>query len=1251
MADRRVSVGVDADISGFSRALSTAAVEAKGFAHELESADGRMANLVQTGLALAPALVPIGAAVVPAIAGLTTELGFAALAAGTAALAFHGVGDAVKALDAYKLAPTAENFAKLTAAMDKLGPAGQEFALYLDQLEPKLKALQSVAEAGLLPGVEDGLNHVLNLLPQVKDVIFNISSTLGDLTREAGAGLDSSKWRDFIGYLDTNARPILTEMGHTVGNLASGFASLIQAFDPLSRSFSSELLSMSAAFAKWADGLSQTQGFHDFLDYIEKSGPRVADALGSLATALVEIVKAAAPVGTVSLVLIKNLADALAEIADSPVGPILISAAAAIGVLGRSLALLKAIGLRGDGESMIGRALGTDAVKGIIPAYREASAATRELAVSEQQAGLAHARYIGSLKASSANLELLGTTTRGASRASLDLWNANGRLASASEKAAAAEAQKSAAIRGTLTSAAKAGAVVGGLALATSGLADKTGLSNTASLALMGTIAGPWGAAIGGGVGLVMDLAHANNDATDATNRLNDAFRQTPTDINALQGALDSAKKSADDYRAGIDSWNLLNFKNDMNTITDLWTHTADEGDAAVKRQSLALGNMMTGLTQLHDLLKPSEAFGLSEPGTAFGMKQRNDELTKFADEIAPAAARAGIDLQKALQTPAGRADLAKAVRDYNSALDSATGKSKAVGAALADLGSQMESDVTQASALKNAMDSLFGVELSQSQATDAWITSLKSLEGQIKKTNGQIHGTSKAALDNRAAIRSSVSALEDKVNADAAAGVSGGKLVTTLLHGARAIENQGVAAGASRKEMRAYLDTLGLTPKNLKTIITTPGLLTAKQQVQALGKLYGLTPKEVRTLISQPNIGAAKGEIDALTKKYNLTPKEVHTLLKAIDQASGTIDNVRNKLAGVNGYVATAYVRTIQQTIRDSGRGQARAEGGQVRGPGTTTSDSIPAWLSDQEYVVRAAAVQHYGVGFFDAANAMRLADGGSPGETAAERKKRRAAEEARRKAAHSRHLQMQGYANSFDLTAGMSISALNHELESFSLSVRKAGGHLAADFGRLSKRARSVDQAYMRSEDLLKKETKARDDLLQQRDAAVSSAQGAFTSDIFSSSLSAMDIILGRDTSNAAKMNAALQTAVGNGLSGGLAQGLAASGNVRLAQQFAALSPEQIKAQESLYAQRQLATSALGATTSGLFAPQIAAANAQIKSLQATEKQLTVTLNRLEKAIEQGSFRKVEIRTHANPDKIAKAVTKHQRHAGVGG
>lgn len=56
-------------------------------------------------------------------------------------------------------------------------------------------------------------------------------------------------------------------------------------------------------------------------------------------------------------------------------------------------------------------------------------------------------------------------------------------------------------------------------------------------------------------------------------------------------------------------------------------------------------------------------------------------------------------------------------------------------------------------------------------------------------------------------------------------------------------------------------------------------------------------------------------------------------------------------------------------------------AGGGQLRGPGTGTSDSILMWGSNGEYMIKAAAVKHYGTGLFDLLNGMKLpgfAEGG---------------------------------------------------------------------------------------------------------------------------------------------------------------------------------------------------------------------------------------------------------------------------------
>lgn len=53
---------------------------------------------------------------------------------------------------------------------------------------------------------------------------------------------------------------------------------------------------------------------------------------------------------------------------------------------------------------------------------------------------------------------------------------------------------------------------------------------------------------------------------------------------------------------------------------------------------------------------------------------------------------------------------------------------------------------------------------------------------------------------------------------------------------------------------------------------------------------------------------------------------------------------------------------------------GGAFAKGGKVRGGGTATSDSIPAWLSNGEFVQRAKAVAYYGTDFMHKLNRLQI-------------------------------------------------------------------------------------------------------------------------------------------------------------------------------------------------------------------------------------------------------------------------------------
>jgi TP901 family phage tail tape measure protein len=68
----------------------------------------------------------------------------------------------------------------------------------------------------------------------------------------------------------------------------------------------------------------------------------------------------------------------------------------------------------------------------------------------------------------------------------------------------------------------------------------------------------------------------------------------------------------------------------------------------------------------------------------------------------------------------------------------------------------------------------------------------------------------------------------------------------------------------------------------------------------------------------------------------------------------------------------------TITDLYKPVGDANKKAAGGHITGPGTGTSDSIPAMLSHGEYVVKASSVAKYGVATLDAINRQKFHKGG---------------------------------------------------------------------------------------------------------------------------------------------------------------------------------------------------------------------------------------------------------------------------------
>ncbi len=324
--------------------------------------DGAARNvslIVDSIVGLGPAAVAAGAAGSAALLGLGSTIGSVAAGAGTAGLAFAGLGDAIGSMNDYAVDPTDANLASLREEMNKLSGAGRAFSRFISsEMQPVLTELQHTAQAGMLPGVANGLAELKAIAPQVTALIDETSRAMGQMAAEAGDALTDPFWRSYVGFLQQEAAPTLKSFGRIVGNLATGFAGAQMAFAPMARDVIGGLEDMSQAFKNWGATLDSDQGFQAFLDYARQVGPQVRDTLGALGDALGGLVEAAAPLGGPVLAAVEAFADAVAAIAESDVGTPLMAAAIGMVAVNRATSGMALLGRYATKLNAIGAAAG-----------------------------------------------------------------------------------------------------------------------------------------------------------------------------------------------------------------------------------------------------------------------------------------------------------------------------------------------------------------------------------------------------------------------------------------------------------------------------------------------------------------------------------------------------------------------------------------------------------------------------------------------------------------------------------------------------------------------------------------------------------------------------------------------------------------------------------------------------------------------------------------------------------------------------
>lgn len=319
-------LGVDSKyIDEVTKELKKAETAANEAGEEMSSRFSRLGTIIG---GVTAGLGGMTAATAPVVAGVGA-IGASFAAAGVGAVAFGAV--AVGALSqvfeaSEEVAKLEEKIAQADMAEERIAAQKELAALYKGMSKEQQGALQKLIyfksywtdfvasfEKPVFQAFGVGLQVAMQGLELLKPTIQNVADVVVELMTELNKDMSGGGMKKFFDWLSTNAAESLYNFAQIGGNVMGGFFSLLQAFSPLGASMEEGLVSLTEKFKTWAEGLSTSTAFRDFIAYTQENGPVLMDILGNVGKIIGDVVTALAPLGAVVLDAADGLTNFLAN--------------------------------------------------------------------------------------------------------------------------------------------------------------------------------------------------------------------------------------------------------------------------------------------------------------------------------------------------------------------------------------------------------------------------------------------------------------------------------------------------------------------------------------------------------------------------------------------------------------------------------------------------------------------------------------------------------------------------------------------------------------------------------------------------------------------------------------------------------------------------------------------------------------------------------------------------------------------------
>ena len=428
------------------------------------------------------------------------------------------------------------------------------------------------------------------------------------------------------------------------------------------------------------------------------------------------------------------------------------------------------------------------------------------------------------------------------------------------------------------------------------------------------------------------------------------------------------------------------------------------------------------------------------------------------------------------------------------------------------------------------------------------------------------------------------------------------------------------------------------------KLVAAAMAMGDTRAQAEKLARQILATPSKTAFLKGnmqdlQAKLAAARRQLASVPDSRKAQVRaDIYDLIHKIAVARATLNQLNNK---------TVTVTTVYQQVRNKGYSGNSATGGHagggwISGPGTTTSDDVPAMLSNKEFVVNAASAQRHAA-LLEAINSDKVGRFASGGKvTAAEKSARSSLSGSFGISTFGRMAGYQRTPFEHSLAAPSDVSSLVDALNGFRGEIKKAfsgktessllrqldkaGKSLIGYDKQLNKVTASLASAKTKLDDLkssaaqLKQSVAA--SIMQGASVVTQAPQEGFA-------LTGIDVVnnMNAQLQKASAFSAQLQQLKKRGLSADLLDQIAEAGvdqGGATAAALAGASDAQLKQLNSMQSQLKKSANAAGSAVSdSMYGAGIKAAEGLVKGLQKKQKAIEAAMLRIAKSME-GAIKK---------------------------